>query len=58
MSAWWSYTIGGGIGWLGRAYGLAANNFEAIEVVSADGQLTRRRLPTDAAAIGDVDKPR
>lgn len=35
------YTIGGGIGWLGRTYGLAANTVEAIEVVTADGRLVR-----------------
>ena len=33
------YTLGGGMGWLGRAYGLSANNVEAFEVVTADGQL-------------------
>ena len=27
------YTIGGGISWLGRSYGLAANNVEAIEEI-------------------------
>jgi hypothetical protein len=32
------YTLGGGIGWLGRAYGLSANNVEAFEIVTADGQ--------------------
>jgi len=33
------YTLGGGMGWLGRTYGLSANNVEAFEVVTADGQL-------------------
>src|SRR5215469_8846905 len=32
------YTLGGGMGWLGRAYGLSANNVESFEVVTADGQ--------------------
>ena len=35
------YTIGGGMSWLGRAYGLSANNVEAIELVTADGRLVR-----------------
>ena len=39
------YTIGGGMSWLGRAYGLAANNVEAIEMVTADGAM---RAPTPA----------
>jgi hypothetical protein len=33
------YTLGGGMSWLGRAYGLSANNVEAVEVVTADGRL-------------------
>src|SRR6516165_3650323 len=41
------YTIGGGISWLGRAYGLAANNVEAIEVVTADGRLVRADAGTE-----------
>jgi hypothetical protein len=32
------YTTGGGMGWLGRAYGLSANNIEAVKLVTADGQ--------------------
>ena len=35
------YTLGGGIGWLSRRYGLAANSVTAIEVVTADGELVR-----------------
>jgi FAD/FMN-containing dehydrogenase len=44
------YTIGGGISWLGRTYGLAANNVEAIELVTADGRLMR----TDACTEPDL----
>jgi FAD/FMN-containing dehydrogenase len=35
------YTLGGGLGWLGRKHGLATNNVEAAELVTADGQLVR-----------------
>jgi hypothetical protein len=35
------YTLGGGMSWLGRTYGLAANNVEAIELVTADARLVR-----------------
>ena len=35
------YTLGGGISFLGRKYGLAANNVPAIELVTADGRLVR-----------------
>jgi hypothetical protein len=31
------YTLGGGLSWLGRSHGLAANSVVAIEVVTADG---------------------
>ena len=41
------YTIGGGISWLGRSYGLAANNVEAIEVVTAEGRLVRADACTE-----------
>ena len=36
--------LGGGTGWLSRAYGLAANNVKAFEVVTAEG----KRLRADA----------
>ena len=35
------YTLGGGLSWLGRKYGLAANAVRAIELVTADGRLIR-----------------
>ena len=35
------HTLGGGISWLGRTYGLSANNVQAIEAVTADGRLVR-----------------
>jgi FAD binding domain/Berberine and berberine like len=35
------YSLGGGISWLARRYGLAANSVTAIELVTADGRLRR-----------------
>jgi hypothetical protein len=35
------YVLGGGLSWLGRAKGLAANHVHAIEVVTADGRHLR-----------------
>ena len=37
------YTLGGGLSFLGRKYGLAANSVRAIELVTADGSLVRGR---------------
>jgi hypothetical protein len=33
------YTLGGGMGWLARKYGLAADSVIAIEIVTPDGEL-------------------
>ena len=41
------YTLGGGMGWLGRAYGLSASNVEAFEAVTADGRLVRADACTE-----------
>ena len=35
------YTLGGGLSWLARQHGLASNHVTAIEVVTADGGVTR-----------------
>ena len=35
------YTLGGGMGWLARRYGLAANSVTAVELVTPDGRLVR-----------------
>src|SRR5918992_537120 len=35
------YTLGGGMSWLARKHGLAANNVTAIEVVTPDGRIVR-----------------
>jgi FAD binding domain len=35
------YTLGGGLGWLARRYGLAANSITAAELVTPDGDLVR-----------------
>jgi FAD/FMN-containing dehydrogenase len=35
------YTLGGGIGWLSRKHGFAANSVTAVELVTADGRLVR-----------------
>jgi FAD/FMN-containing dehydrogenase len=40
------FTLGGGLSWLGRKHGLAANNVTAVEVVTADGAF-RRATPSD-----------
>jgi hypothetical protein len=42
------YSLGGGLSWLGRKYGLAANHVLAAEVVTADGELRRVDADDDA----------
>jgi FAD binding domain/Berberine and berberine like len=42
------YTLGGGLSWLGRRYGLAASNVVSVEIVTADGAI--RRIDAEAEA--------
>jgi hypothetical protein len=42
------YTLGGGLSWLGRRYGFACNRVNAIEVVTADGEVRRVDGEADA----------
>lgn len=44
------YTLGGGLGWLARRYGLAANSVTAAELVTPGGDLVR----TDASHEPDL----
>ena len=41
------YTLGGGVSWLGRKIGLAANHVHAIELVTAAGELVRCDAQTE-----------
>jgi hypothetical protein len=42
------YTLGGGLSWLGRKYGWAADSVTAFDVVDADGAPARVTAETDA----------
>lgn len=42
------YSLGGGIGWLARQYGMATNSVLAIEIVTADGRLVRADADNEA----------
>ncbi len=42
------YSLGGGVSWLARKHGLAANSILAIELVTADGRLRRVDADHDA----------
>jgi hypothetical protein len=44
------YSLGGGLGWLARKYGTAAQSIRALELVTADGSLVR----ADAQHLPDL----
>ena len=53
------YSLGGGISFLARRYGLAANRILAAEVVTADGELVRAdRRRTSRPVLGDPRRRR
>ena len=41
------YTLGGGLSWFGRKYGLASNRVRAVELVTPDGERARVTGSTD-----------
>ncbi len=42
------YTLGGGMGWLARKFGLSADHVRSMEVVTADGELRRTDPETES----------
>jgi uncharacterized protein YbjT (DUF2867 family) len=42
------YTLGGGLSWFGRAYGLAAHSVTAVDMVDAQGHLRRVTAASDS----------
>jgi FAD/FMN-containing dehydrogenase len=44
------YTLGGGLSWLGRRHGLAANSVTAVELINADGE----HVPVDSENEADL----
>ena len=45
-------TMGGGSGWLERKHGLACDNLEAVELVTADGRIVARDRPRTPTSCG------
>ena len=45
-------TLGGGIGWLGRTYGLSCDNLLSADIVTADGQLRTASADENADLSG------
>ena len=41
------YSLGGGVGWMGRKHGLQSNAVTAVELVTADGELRRVDAETE-----------
>ena len=42
------YSLGGGLSWLGRRFGFACNRVQAIELVTADGEIRRVDAENDS----------
>lgn len=46
------FTLGGGIGWLVRKYGLALDNLLSVDVVTANGELVRASMNYNTDLFG------
>lgn len=48
------YSLGGGVGWLGRKYGLAVDSVRAFDIVTADGELRHVTAASEPALFWAV----